>query len=309
MKRIAVIGSFVVDLMARTPHLPVPGETVKGSFFRMGPGGKGYNQAVAAAKAGGNVFFSTKTGTDSFADILSDSMKDFGISDSLVFHDKENGTGIALISVDEVTSQNEIVVVSGACGTITEEEVNQMFQHLDGVEYLLIQLEINLDAIEMIIERAYSKGIRIILNPAPVQPVSDSILAKLYAITPNEVEAQILSSIAYDRPSDCCRIADYFMARGVQNAVITLGSSGVYAKTEEEERFLSNYKDIAVVDTTGAGDAFSGGLLAALGKGYDFMDAVEYANVVSNLSVTRIGTSPAMPSAAEIDDFIRTHKG
>ncbi len=306
-KRVAIIGSFVVDLMARTPHLPVPGETVKGTFFKMGPGGKGYNQAVAAAKAGADIFFSTKVGTDDFATILYESIKSLGIKDTLIFNSHSLNTGIALISVDEKTSQNEIVVVSGACNGITANDVDNIFQHLDGIEYLLLQLEINMDALELIIEKAYEKGMKIILNPAPAQSVSDHILSMLYAITPNEVEAQILSSIKYREPKDCHEISSHFIDKGVKNVVITLGKSGSYVRTAEREVFLNNYDDINVIDTTGAGDAFNGGFLAALGNGADVIKAAEFANIVSNLSVTKIGTAPSMPSIEEIEDFMNKH--
>lgn len=306
-KKAAIIGSFVVDLMARTPHLPEPGETVKGSFFRLGPGGKGYNQTVAAVKAGGDIFFSTKVGMDSFSDILFSSMDKYGVSNRLIFSSDDASTGIALISVDETSSQNEIVVVSGACDTITESEVLNIFSLMGDVEYLLLQLEINIEAIELIVSMAYERGIKVILNPAPIQILSNDLYSKLYAITPNEVEAQILTSMKYGSISDCRNMASFFHTEGVENVVITLGKNGAYVSTDGTEYELANYNDIIVKDTTGAGDAFNGGLVAALSKGYSFIDASNYANVVSNLSVAKIGTAPSMPSHEEIEMFMETH--
>lgn len=306
--RVAVIGSFVVDLMARCPHLPSPGETVKGSFFRLGAGGKGYNQAVAAAKAGADLFFSTKVGEDEFARILYSGLKDNGLSDNVVFSCSEAATGAALISVDEQTSQNEIVVVPGSCECITGEEIQEMFKHLDDVRYLLLQLEINTDAMEEIIERAYEAGIKVILNPAPVQKIDDKVFRHLYAIVPNEVEAQILSGKNYSGDSDCSGMADFFLEKGVENVIITLGKRGAYVRSAGNGFFIDNYPDIRVVDSTGAGDAFCGGLLAALGEGSSFEESARFANVVSNLSVTRLGTSVSMPARAEIDSFLAAHR-
>ncbi len=304
-----VIGSFIVDLMARTPHLPVEGETVKGSLFRMGAGGKGYNQAVAAAKAGADVIYSTKVGNDSFADLLYSTLSENNLKDALIFKSEDTSTGVALISVDENTSQNEIVVVLGASATITDSDIEEIFDKIKGAEYLLLQLEINTDALEKIITRAHSENIKIILNPAPIQPISDYIYPLLYAITPNEVEAATLAGIGYEKKEDAVMIAEKIKAKGVSNVIITLGKNGVYLSDEGgENHYFDNYKSIKPLDTTGAGDAFSGGLLAALGEGKSLYDSVAFANVVSNLSVTKLGTSSSMPSREEIDAFLQSVK-
>ena len=304
----AVIGSFVVDLMARAPHLPREGETVKGSLFRMGGGGKGYNQAVAAAKAGADLFFSTKVGKDSFSQILYSQMEDNGIRDHLVFESISQSTATALISVDENTSQNEIIVVLGASETIGEEEIEKMFSRMEGVKYLLLQYEINDDALGEIIRKAYARGIKVILNPAPARDLDESLYPLLFAITPNEVEAEKLSGVAYESDSDVRKMAEVFRSKGVENTIITLGKKGAYLLDEKgDEYHYANYDDITVLDSTGAGDAFNGGLLAALGEGKTVKEAVSFANVVSNLSVTRMGTSTSMPSRDEIMGFISSH--
>ena len=201
MKKVAVVGSFVVDLTARTPHLPEPGETVLGSFFKMGPGGKGANQAVAAKRAGCELVFSTKLGQDSFAQLALDSFRQDGLPVDYVFQTDRASTATALIAVDETTSQNKIVVVLGACNTYTDEDLAKLEGMLEGCEYLLLQLEINVDATEKLIDMAHRKGIRVILNTAPVQILPEEVYPKLYLVTPNEVEARILTGIPCDDPA------------------------------------------------------------------------------------------------------------
>ncbi|MGN1164188.1 MAG: PfkB family carbohydrate kinase, partial [Candidatus Ornithospirochaeta sp.] len=205
-------------------------------------------------------------------------------------------------------SQNEIIVVLGASETISEDEIEEMFSHMDGVEFLLLQLEINIDALSSIVEKACSRGIKVILNPAPARQLDDSIFPMLYAITPNEVEAEVLSGVAYGDETDIRPMADAFRKKGVRNVIITLGKSGCYLLDESGKEYrFSNYDDIEVLDSTGAGDAFNGGLLAALGEGKTLPDAVHFANIVSNLSVTRLGTSTSMPWRMEINEFMMTH--
>lgn len=305
-KKVTVFGSFVVDLMGRTPHLPVPGETVKGSMFKMGPGGKGFNQGVAAHKAGADVTMVTKLGKDTFGQVALDAMKDLNMSSDRIFITEESETGIALILVDQNTSQNEILVVSGACNTITDEEVESISDVLEQSEYLLTQLETNLSSIEKVVDIAYKNGVKVILNTAPVQPIPDEMLSKVNLITPNEVEAEILTGICVDSKEAADKAAEWFFNRGVQNVIITLGGRGVYVSSEGKSEIIPAYK-VDAVDTTGAGDAFNGGLLAALSEGKNIWDAVTFANALAALSVQRLGTTPAMPTREEIDQFLQTH--
>ena len=306
-KKVTVFGSFVVDLMGRCPHLPVPGETVKGSIFKMGPGGKGFNQGVAAHKAGADVTMVTKLGEDTFADVALCTMMKLGMDTGRIFHTGKTETGSALIMVDENTSQNEIVVILGACDTITDEEVESISDLLDQSEFLLTQLETNLSSVEKVIDIAYEKGVKIILNTAPVQPVSDSMLSKVDLITPNEVEAGILTGIPVDGEESAGRAADFFFEKGVKNVLITMGGKGVYLATLKKRGLLPAYR-VNAIDTTGAGDAFNGGLVAALAEGKDLWEAAAFANALAAISVQRIGTTPAMPDREEIDSFIREHE-
>lgn len=304
MGKVTVFGSFVVDLMGRTPHLPVPGETVKGSMFKMGPGGKGFNQGVAAHKAGADVTMVTKLGKDSFANVALDAMKELNMKQDHVFVTEEAETGCALILVDENTSQNEIVVLLGACNTITNDEADSLTDVLKDSEYLLTQLETNVSAVDRIIDIAYRSSTKVILNTAPVQPIDDEILKKVYLITPNEVEAEILTGIPIDSKENADKAADWFFEKGVENVLITLGGRGVYIATKEKREIIPAYH-VEAIDTTGAGDAFNGGLVAALAEGKDLWEAAAFANALAAIAVQRLGTTPAMPTREEIDSFMK----
>ena len=302
-EKITVFGSFVVDLMGRTPHLPVPGETVKGSFFKQGAGGKGFNQGIAAHKAGGNVAMVTKLGRDSLANVALDAMDDVAMSKDYLFYNDEVATGIALIMVDENTSQNEIVIVPGACGTITEEDIQSVAECIRQPSYLLLQLEVNQDANERVAQLAKEAGVKVIINTAPYQPVSGEFLRGAWLVTPNEVEAEALTGIPVTDLESADRAAAVLFARGIQNVLITLGGRGVYINTKEHSEIIPAYK-VKAIDTTGAGDAFNGGLLTALAEGKTLREAAIFANALAALSVQRLGTTPSMPTREEIDAFL-----
>ncbi|VDN46751.1 ribokinase [Petrocella atlantisensis] len=302
-KKVMVFGSFVVDLMARTPHLPVAGETVIGSLFKMGPGGKGFNQGVAAHKAGADVTMVTKLGKDLFAEVALDAMKTLEMDTSSLFYSEEIETGSALIMVDEETSENKIVVVLGACSAIGDKEVESISEIIEESGYLLTQLETNISAVEKVIDIAKKNGVKVILNTAPVQPISDVILKKVDIITPNEVEAEILTGICIDSQESASKAADWFFDKGVKNVLITLGSRGVFIASESKQEIIPAYK-VKAIDTTGAGDAFNGGLVAALADGKDLWEAARFANALAAIAVQRLGTTPAMPTRKEIEEFI-----
>lgn len=306
MSKVVVFGSFVVDLMARSPHLPVPGETVKGSVFKMGPGGKGFNQCVAAHKAGADVVMITKLGKDSFADVALGTMDELGMTKESLFYSDDVETGIALILVDENTSQNEIIIVPGACNTITPEEVAKIENVIKESEYVLLQLEVNQDANELVADMANQYGCKVIVNTAPYAKISDEFLSKAYMVTPNEVEAEELTGVHVDSLESAHEAAEYFYKKGVQKVIITLGSRGVFVSSDGREEIVPAFK-VDAVDTTGAGDAFNGGLLAALSEGKDIWEAVRFANGLAALSVQKMGTTPSMPKLEEIKKFLETH--
>lgn len=304
MGKVAVFGSYVADLMARAPHLPTAGETVKGSMFKMGPGGKGFNQGVAAHKAGADVTVITKIGADAFADLALHTMNELGMRQDYVFVDPTVPTGCALIAVDEASSQNEIVIVSGACDTISADETERLAPVIQECEYVLLQLEVNQDANARVAALARQFGCKVILNPAPYSPLSTEFLSACFMVTPNEVEAECLTGIPIRSGADAQQAAKYFHDIGIPNVIITLGGRGVYLSENGKGELFPAFR-VAAIDTTGAGDAFNGGLLAALSEGKPLRSAVRFANAVGALSVQRIGTTPAMPTRAEIDAFLR----
>lgn len=304
MKKVMVLGSFVVDLMGRSPHLPERGETVKSSFFKMGPGGKGFNQAVAAKRAGADVDVAIKIGCDEFASVALDCMEQEGMDKRLVRQTREVPTGAALIMVDEQTSDNMISVYLGASNSYSDEDIEFLKPYIEGCSYLLMQLEINMDAVKKIAAFAKSKGVRVLLNPAPAAEVEEELLNGLFAVVLNEVEARLITGIPAAAKEDCEAVTQWFMDRGVQNVIVTLGKNGVFVSNGVWSRVVPVHPGITAVDSTGAGDAFCGSLLAALGDGMDIFEAVSFGNAAANLSVTKIGTAPAMPFRKEIDEFI-----
>lgn len=303
-QKITVLGSFVVDLMARTPHLPAAGETVRGSRFKQGAGGKGFNQGVAAHKAGGNVSMVTKLGHDALGQVALEAMDAVGMKKDFLFYSEDVETGVALILVDEHASQNEIVVVPGACATLSDDDLAAVEDEIKNSAYLVLQLEINQDANEKAARIAKKNGVKVILNTAPYQPVSDEFLNGLFLVTPNEVEAEEMTGVKVDSLEAADGAAAVFFEKGVQNVLITLGGRGVYVNTDGASEILPAYR-VDAVDTTGAGDAFNGALAAALAEGKTLRQAARFANAAAALSVQRIGTTPAMPDRAEIDAFLK----
>jgi len=304
--KVTVLGSFVVDLMARSPHIPVPGETVKGSIFKMGPGGKGSNQAVAAHRCGGDVTLITKVGKDVFGTVALDFYRGEGMETQFVFEDETLSTGIALIMVDEHTSQNSITVVPGACGAISELEMQRAFPILDETAILVSQLETNLDILEPAVKRVHQHGGMAILNPAPAPqtPLDDSFIGMFDVVTPNETEAGFLTGIEVLDRESAHKAAQVLQQKGVQDVIITLGKMGCYLLDSEGHSALFPTMDVKVVDTTGAGDAFNGGLATALSQGKGLKDAIYIATAVASLSVTKVGTAPAMPTEDELAHFL-----
>lgn len=303
MKKIVVMGSFVVDLMGRADHLPAPGETVKGGFFKVGPGGKGSNQGVAAKRMGADVTMATKIGKDEFGEIARKSFQNESLATDLVFVDEEASTGAALIMVDENSSQNKILVTLGACETLNESDIKRVEAAIDKADIYLTQLETNVDAVERTIRYAADQKKIIVLNPAPVQAIPEELYGCIDIFTPNEVEAGILSNMEVKTFDDAREAARIFMDKGVKNVVITMGKLGAYLKTPDEEAIIESYR-VDAVDTTGAGDAFNGGLVAGLGEGMSLVEATKYANAVAALSVTKVGTAPAMPYKEDVLKFI-----
>ncbi len=307
-KPVVVFGSFVVDLTSRSLGLPVPGQTILGNSFKMGAGGKGSNQAVAAHRAGADVTLVTKIGRDVFGDVALNFYRGEGMDTRRVLIDEARETGIALIMVDEQSAQNEIVVVPGACGNITPEDVEKCRPLIENASILLLQLEINFDALYRVIDIAHAAGVTIVLNPAPASPLPDEVLAKIDIVTPNETEAQALTGVEIQTMADAERAAQVFLKKGVRSVVITMGTLGAFATDGGKSEWLPRIP-VNAIDTTGAGDAFNGGFVMALSEGRDLFTALRYGNATGALSVTKPGTAPSMPRRTEIDAMYKAHYG
>ena len=303
MQKILVFGSFVVDLTSRAERLPRAGETVLGSFFKMGPGGKGSNQAVAAHRAGADLTLVTKVGKDVFGKVARDFYLSEGMGTDLILEDEEVETGTALIMVSETEGQNQILVVSGACGHITNEDILKAEPAILAADILMLQLEINQDALERAVDIASGAGKLVVLNPAPAHPLPGSLLGKIGILTPNESEAETLTGIPVTDGQSAAKAACALLEMGVKQVVITMGGKGVFVSDGVREEFLPAIH-VKVIDTTGAGDAFSGGFVTALAEGLDLFDAARFGNATGALSVTRFGTAPSMPYRVDIDALI-----
>lgn len=305
MGKITVVGSFVVDLMSKTPHMPVPGETVLGGPFKMGPGGKGGNQAVAAARLGADVVMVTKLGNDSFGEMALENFKNEKIKTDYISIDDENTTGAALIAVDE-TGENMIVVALGACGNISPSEIQKASNEISNSDIVLLQLETNLEAVIETIKLAEKYSVPVILNPAPYQEFPKELLKKVTYITPNETEASQLTGIEVNSIETAKEAAKYLFNKGVKNVIITLGKKGCLLYNDQFKGELIDAFKVNAIDTTGAGDAFNGGVAYALSNKEDLMTAIIYGNATAGLSVQKVGTAPAMPYLEEVKELIVT---
>ncbi|HUK30173.1 MAG TPA: ribokinase [Candidatus Acidoferrum sp.] len=303
-KWITVLGSFVADLAFRTHKAPGWGETVMGSDFKLGPGGKGSNQAVAAARLGGKVSFISKLGRDAFGDLARQTYKKEGIDTQFVFETTEHATGGAAIIIDEVKGENAIVVFPGACFHVTPAEIDKARARIAESAVFLTQLELQVPAVEHGLKLAHSLGVTTILNPAPGLPLPPGIFALCDFVTPNETEAALLTGLPVTNIAEAERAAQALLDRGARNAVITLGSQGALVKNARLTQHIHALDAGRVVETTGAGDAFNGGFAIALAEGKDIVAATRFGCAVAGISVTRHGTAPSMPTRAEVDALL-----
>lgn len=304
MAKILVVGSYVVDLMSRTPHMPSPGETVFGGPFRMGPGGKGGNQAVAAARLGADVTMLTKVGHDVFGDEALQNFINEDINTTYVTRHPDEITGTALIAVDD-QSENMIVVAPGACGKITKADIYEAEASFKEADMVLVQLETSTEAIETTINLAHQLGKPIILNPAPFQHIDNTLLEKVDYITPNETEASLLTGVKVVDEHSAREASKKLIELGVNTVIITLGKAGCFIYDGTTEGYNVPAYTVDVVDTTGAGDAFNGAFATFIAQGNTLKGAVSRANAVAGLAVTKVGTAPAMPFLDDVKQFLK----
>ena len=298
-KKIVVVGSSNTDMVIRTPALPRPGETVLGGEFFMAPGGKGANQAVAAARAGGEVHFVARVGNDVFGRQSLDGFLRDGIHVGHVFLDKTAPSGVALIIVGP-DGENSIAVASGANSRLSADDIAKARPLIASADIVVTQLESPLETVREAVEAAASAGVRVLLNPAPARALGEDILRRVAYLTPNETETEILTGMTLIKKSDLAKAADVLLAKGVKAVLITLGAKGVYVATAEKKEIVPAYKVIPV-DTTAAGDAFNGALAVAVAEGRPLVEAARFANAAAALSTTRMGAQPSLPMRDEIE--------
>ncbi len=293
-----VCGSSNTDMVVRAPHFPAPGETLLGGEFLMNAGGKGANQAVAAARLGGDVIFAGKTGDDLFGHRATSLLREEGIDVSGVTVDPELPSGVALITVNSA-GENTIVVAPGANGTYSPEDFNRALPELEHSDILLMQLEIPISTVEYIAGKARGKKTRVILNPAPAAPLSDELLKALYLITPNETEASLLTGIQVTDESSAREAASLLHQKGVEKVIITLGAAGAFYLSEGKSGIIAAPRVVAA-DTTAAGDTFNGALAVALTEGKSLEESILFANRAAAISVTRPGAQASIPFRNEV---------
>ena len=298
---VTVMGIFAADLCFRTQRLPLWGETVIGGDFQLGPGGKGSNQAVAAARLGGTVHFISKVGADPFAEIARSIYREAGVHLDFLFTSSAHATGAAAIIVDQSSGENAIVVAPGAATALTVDDINQARACIASSGCFMTQLELSVPLVEHGLRMAHSLGVPTILNPAPACDLSDDLLGLCHYVTPNESEASALTGLPVGTMSEIEAAAEALLRRGPRHVVITLGARGAFVRSAKIKEHVSPFQAGPVVDTTGAGDAFNGGFAVGLSEGMSLIEATRFGCAVAGLSVTRPGTAPSMPSRAEAD--------
>jgi ribokinase len=296
--RIVIVGSSNTDMIIKLDRIPKPGETRLGGEFVTAAGGKGANQAVAAARAGGQVTLIARVGKDMFGERAVAGLVENGVNVEHVQYDSAP-SGVALIFVGE-DGENSIGVASGANAKLSSADVRKATNAFATADVVIMQLETPLDTVQAAAELADSAGALVILNPAPAQPLPDKLLKKVSILTPNETEAELLTGIKVDNDDTCGRAAEILLRRGVRTVIITLGARGAFVASATAKQHVPGF-EVKQVDTTAAGDAFNGALAVALAEGMPMIDAVYFANAAGALAVTRMGAQPSAPNRDEID--------
>jgi ribokinase len=300
---IVVVGSSNTDMIIKVAHLPKPGETILGGEFTKSAGGKGANQAVAAARAGGQVTFIAKVGDDIFGESAINGFIEDSINVDYVLKDAEAPSGVAQIFVAD-DGENCIAVASGANAKLSSDDIQDAKVVIENADILLTQLETPVETISTAIGLARDHGKIVILNPAPAQPLPDELLAQLSVITPNETEAELLTGVKVVDEASAAQASDALKDKGVETVIITLGSKGAFVD-HKGERYMVPGFTVEAVDTTAAGDTFNGALAVGLSQKKDMKEAVKFANAAAALSVTKLGAQPSVPSEMEVRAFLK----
>jgi len=295
---IIVVGSSNTDMIVKVPRIPKPGETIIGGEFSTAAGGKGANQAVAAARAGGEVAFVARVGMDMFGDKALEGFKKDNLNIDYVVKDPNAPSGVAEIFVAE-DGENSIAVASGANANLSPADIKNAESVIADSDILVMQLEIPLETVNAAAEVARAHGVSIILNPAPAQPLPDELLANVTILTPNESEAEILTRVAVNDEKSARQAAKVLHGKGVNTVMITMGAQGVYVSGKEFTGIVPTLT-VKAVDATAAGDVFNGALAVALAEKMPLREAVSFANTAAALSVTKLGAQPSAPTREEI---------
>ncbi|MHC4203088.1 MAG: ribokinase [Planctomycetota bacterium] len=300
--KIAVVGSSNMDLVVKSKLIPAIGETILGGDFIMVPGGKGANQAVAAAKLGAEVFFIAKLGEDIFAEHSLNNFKKEAVNTKHVIQTGEAPSGVALIMVDE-KGNNSIVVAPGANNKLLPADVKKAESDIASCGAVVAQLEVPLETVEFAAKLANNAGVPFILDPAPARELSPELLSMVDVLTPNETEAQILTGIEVTDEESARAAAGNLLERGIKTVIVTLGDKGYLLADSEETKYVSGQK-VDAVDSTAAGDAFTGSLAVGVAQNKAISDAASFAKYVAALSVTKMGAQSSMPTLDEVESFM-----
>ena len=298
---ITILGIFVVDLTFETRCLPEWGETVLGSAFRLGPGGKGSNQAIGAARLGGRVSLISRVGKDAFGEMAFQTYAAEGVDTEFLIADAMHATGAAAILIEEGKGENAIVVTPGAASALQRADVDRAQVRIAESAVFMTQLELPVPVVAYGLRVARERGVPTILNPAPACALDDDVFELCDYLTPNESEASALTGVSVASVAEAARAADHLLRRGVRNVVVTLGARGALVKNATITEHVPAYSAGPVVETTGAGDAFNAGLAVGLSEGMDLVSAARFGCAVGAISVTQPGTAPSMPRRDKVD--------
>ncbi len=304
MNNILIIGSTNTDMVVKTDHFPKDGETVLGGKFIMNPGGKGANQAVAAARLGANVTFFAKVGNDIFGKQTIENLKKENVDISNISFDALAASGVALITVN-AKGENTIVVASGSNMNLQSADLEHIDKEILLADVILLQLEIPMETVEYVAEKAKKYGKKVILNPAPATKLSDKLLDGLYLITPNQSEAELLIGTEITDEDPLRRSADLLRQKGVKNVIFTLGEKGVYFSNNTSSEHIDPPR-VKVIDSTAAGDIFNGALATAIANNKEWKEAIHFAVNAASISVSRLGAQASAPTLTEVENFTKT---
>ena len=304
MKSISILGVFVADLCFIGDRIPSKGQTILGKKHVVGPGGKGSNQAIAAAKLNGSVNFITKIGKDKNGEMALTIYNELGMNTASIIQDEKHSTGVAGIMVNEKTGDNAINIVPGAAGTLISDDIDRNLNFIEKAQIFLTQLETPYDVTRYALKKAKEKGLVTILNPAPACEIEDDDFQLIDFFTPNETEAEFYLNKKIETEKDIKSASEQFLKKGIKNVVMTLGEKGCYFANEKENFFINAFKlKEPVLDTTGAGDAFNGALAVGLSKDLDLEEALKFANKVAAISTTKQGAAASMPSLEDLNNY------